>query len=109
VQSSRYTRGRHSTGDEPALKPSNPILTDATQAAVEVLYAISCRPHLQDDEAFVQIICPMFTPGTVSLLREVYRWTLADLDVHDINEQKYSLCKKLAEVSYLHRSGRPRC
>ncbi|KAF2500371.1 ARM repeat-containing protein [Lophium mytilinum] len=69
------------------------------QAAVEVLYAISCRPHLQDDKAFVDIVCPMFTPGTVALFREVYSWTLADMDVHDINEQKYSLCKKLAELA----------
>lgn len=73
--------------------------TDLMQAAVEVLYAISCRPHLQDDAAFVDIVCPMFTPGTVSLLREVYEWTIRDLDVNNIDEQKYSLCKKLTEVS----------
>lgn len=68
------------------------------QASVEVLYAIYSRPHLQDDE-FVELVCPMFTPGSVSLLREVYGWTLADMNIHDLNEQKYTLCKKLSELS----------
>ncbi|OCK81321.1 ARM repeat-containing protein [Lepidopterella palustris CBS 459.81] len=68
------------------------------QAAVEVLYAIYSRSHLHDDE-FVEIVCPMFTPGSVSLLREVYGWTLADMNINDLNEQKYALCKKLSELS----------
>ena len=41
----------------------------------------------------------MFTPGSVSLLCDVYNWTLADMNVNDLDEQKYILCKKLAEVS----------
>jgi exportin-5 len=41
----------------------------------------------------------MFTPGSVSLLREVYNWTLADMDIHDLDEKKYNLCKKLSEVT----------
>ena len=40
----------------------------------------------------------MFTPGSVSLLREVYSWTLTDMDVNDIDDQKYMLCKRLSEV-----------
>lgn len=40
----------------------------------------------------------MFTPGSVSLLREVYNWTLVDMDVNDIDDQKYMLCKRLSEV-----------
>jgi hypothetical protein len=40
----------------------------------------------------------MFTPGSVSLLREVYNWTLADMNVNDIDDQKYMLCKRLSEV-----------
>jgi exportin-5 len=40
----------------------------------------------------------MFTPGSVSLLREVYNWTLSDMDVNDLDDQKYTLCKKLSEV-----------
>lgn len=41
----------------------------------------------------------MFTPGSVALLREVYNWTLADMNVNDIDDQKYMLCKKLSEVN----------
>ncbi|KAF2679146.1 ARM repeat-containing protein [Lentithecium fluviatile CBS 122367] len=67
-------------------------------AAVEVLQAIYSRHHLHDDE-FVELVCPMFTPGSVSLLREVYSWTLSDMDVRDLNEQKYTLCKKLSELA----------
>jgi exportin-5 len=65
---------------------------------VEVLQAIYSRHHLHDDE-FVELVCPMFTPSSVTLLREVYDWTLSDMDVHDLNEQKYTLCKKLSEVT----------
>jgi exportin-5 len=62
-----------------------------------VLQAIYNRHHLHNDE-FVELVCPMFTPGSVSLLREVYSWTLSDMNIHDLNEQKYTLCKKLSEV-----------
>ena len=67
------------------------------QAAVETLQAIYNRTHLHDDE-FVALVCPMFTPGSVSLVREVYNWTLADMNVNDIDDQKYMLCKRLSEV-----------
>ncbi|KAI8939807.1 hypothetical protein NX059_003546 [Plenodomus lindquistii] len=67
-------------------------------AAIEVLQAIYGRHHLSDNE-FVELVCPMFTPGSVSLLREVYNWTLADMDVNAIDDQKYMLCKKLSELA----------
>lgn len=44
----------------------------------------------------------MFTPGSVSLLREVYNWTLSDMNIDDLDDQKYTLCKKLSEVNLLH-------
>ncbi|KAF2470325.1 ARM repeat-containing protein [Lindgomyces ingoldianus] len=68
------------------------------QASVEVLQSIYSRHHLHDDE-FVELVCPMFTPGTVTLLREVYRWTLADMNINDLNDEKYVLCKKLSELA----------
>ena len=71
------------------------------QAAVEVLQAIYSRNHLHEDE-FQQLVCPMFTPGSVSLLREVYNWTLSDMNIDDLDDQKYTLCKKLSEVNLLH-------
>lgn len=40
----------------------------------------------------------MFTPSNIQLLREVYNWTLSDMDPNDLNEQKYMLCKRLTEV-----------
>lgn len=40
----------------------------------------------------------MFAPGSVSLLREVYNWSIADLNVDDLDQQKYTLSKKLSEV-----------
>ncbi|CAE7210898.1 hypothetical protein CFE70_009364 [Pyrenophora teres f. teres 0-1] len=67
-------------------------------AAVETLQAIYNRTHLHDDE-FVALVCPMFTPGSVSLVREVYNWTLADMNVNDIDDQKYMLCKRLSELA----------
>ncbi|KAF2007985.1 ARM repeat-containing protein [Amniculicola lignicola CBS 123094] len=67
-------------------------------AAVEVLSAIYTRHHLNDND-FSELVCPMYTPGSVSLLRDVYRWTMQDLDVNDIHEQKYTLCKRLSELS----------
>jgi exportin-5 len=77
-------------------------LLTCPQAALEVLQAIYSRHHLHDDE-FVELVCPMFTPGSVSLLREVYSWAIAGLDVNDLDDQKYTLCKKLSEVSNRHR------
>ncbi|PVH96608.1 ARM repeat-containing protein [Periconia macrospinosa] len=74
-------------------------VVDLQIAAIDVLQATYSRHHVQDDE-FQELICPMFTPGNVSLLREVYGWTLSDMDVHDLNEQKYTLCKKLAELAH---------
>ncbi len=43
----------------------------------------------------------MLTPGSVSLLREVYNWTLTNMNVNDLDDQKYMLCKKLSEVPTL--------
>jgi exportin-5 len=41
----------------------------------------------------------MFAPDNVTLLREVYNWTIADMNVNDLDDQKYTLCKKMSEVS----------
>lgn len=80
--------------------------TNWTQAAIEVLQAIYGRHHLSDHE-FVALVCPMFAPEAVSLLRQVYAWTLQDMDVNAIDDQKYTLCKKLSEVCTFPARGRP--
>lgn len=41
----------------------------------------------------------MFAPEIVSLLSEIFEWTSKDLDVNDLDEPKYTLSKKLSEVS----------
>ncbi|KAF2196511.1 ARM repeat-containing protein [Delitschia confertaspora ATCC 74209] len=71
------------------------------QASIEVLHAIYTRPqHLRlGDEEFVQLVCPMYTPGSVRLLSEVYNWTLSGMNINDLDEQKYTLCKKLSELA----------
>jgi exportin-5 len=74
------------------------IVTNIFQAAVEVLQSIYTRHHLHDDE-FIELVSPMFVPETVSLLRQVYDWTLSDMNVHDLNDEKYTLCKKFAELA----------
>jgi exportin-5 len=66
-------------------------------ASVEVLQSVYTRHHLQDDD-FVELVSPMFAPSSISLLREVYAWTIQDMDVHELNDEKYTLCKKLAEL-----------
>jgi exportin-5 len=68
------------------------------QAAIEVFQAIYSRHHLHDDD-FGELVWPMFAPDNVTLLREVYNWSIADLNVNDLDDQKYTLCKKMSEVS----------
>ncbi|KAH5342083.1 hypothetical protein HBI60_216870 [Parastagonospora nodorum] len=67
-------------------------------AAIEVFQAIYNRHHLNDDD-FGELVWPMFAPESVSLLREVYNWTIADLNINDLDDQKYTLCRKLSELA----------
>lgn len=83
---------------EHACKPLAVPVVELQLASVEVLQSIYSRHHLHDDD-FVELVCPMFTPGSVSLLREVYNWTISDMNIHELNEQKYTLCKKLSELA----------
>ena len=64
------------------------------KAAVEVLHSLYLR-HLQNEE-FIDLVCPMYTAESISLLKDVYNWTM--VDANDIDERKYTLCKKLSEV-----------
>ncbi|KAF2277539.1 uncharacterized protein EI97DRAFT_374586 [Westerdykella ornata] len=72
-------------------------VVDLQLAAIEVIQAIYLRHHLHDED-IVELVSPMLTVDSVNLLREVYNWTLSDMDAHDIHEQKYMLCKKIAEI-----------
>ncbi|KAF2130157.1 ARM repeat-containing protein [Dothidotthia symphoricarpi CBS 119687] len=83
---------------ESVCKALSVAVVELQLAAVDVLQAIYSRHHLHDDE-FVELVCPMFTPASVSLLRDVYNWTLSDMNINDLDDQKYTLCKKLSELA----------
>ncbi|KAF2728249.1 ARM repeat-containing protein [Polyplosphaeria fusca] len=68
------------------------------QASVEVLQSIYGRHHLQDSDRD-EMFAPMLRPLSVGLLQDIYNWTLSDMNINDLNEPKYTLCKKLAELS----------
>ncbi|KAF2752180.1 ARM repeat-containing protein [Sporormia fimetaria CBS 119925] len=68
-------------------------------AAVDILQAICRRHHLSDDD-ILDLIGPLLSDDRIHFLRQVYDWTVSDMDVHNLNEQKYTLCKKLAELSH---------
>ncbi|KAK8254364.1 armadillo-type protein [Phyllosticta capitalensis] len=66
-------------------------------AAVEALCTVYSRAGLQEQDV-VDIVCPMFRPDIVSLLSEIYKWTVDGLEVNDLDEPKYNLSKKLSEL-----------
>lgn len=53
------------------------------------------RSQFSDDD-FTALICPMYHHENVSLLRKIFEWTR--VDPQDIDDEKYSLGKKLSEV-----------
>jgi hypothetical protein len=48
-------------------------------------------------EDFSLVVSPMFSRGCIALLNELYEWCV--VDPSDMDEDKYTLAKKLAEVS----------
>ncbi|KAI9816501.1 MAG: hypothetical protein M1827_001633 [Pycnora praestabilis] len=64
-------------------------------ASIEAMHTLFCRSHFQSDE-FLAIVCPMYRGETISLLRNLYDWSI--VNPADIDEVKYALAKKLSEV-----------
>ena len=67
-----------------------------TQAAIEVLYMIYNRPRFSDDD-IQELVWPMYDQATVGVLMQVY--VMSNVDVNDIDQEKYLLSKKFSEVS----------
>lgn len=65
-------------------------------AAVEALLALFSRQGLHDPD-FVRLVATMYTPDTVSMLQPVCA-SAGAVDVSDLDDQKYTLCKKLSEL-----------
>ncbi|KAI9841115.1 MAG: hypothetical protein M1838_003702 [Thelocarpon superellum] len=70
-------------------------MVSAQMAAIDGLYALYCRTNYQDEE-YVSLVCPSYTHESVQLLSKIYRWSTTDASA--IDDEKYQLGKKLAEV-----------
>lgn len=67
-------------------------------AAVDALIALYCRQALQDPEV-QSLAYPLCQPGSVSILRQVYEWSVVGVD--EVLSQQYAISKKLAELMSL--------
>ena len=54
------------------------------------------RPRFSDDD-IQDLVWPMYDQATVGVLKQVY--VQSNVDVNDIDQEKYLLCKKLSEVN----------
>ena len=67
------------------------------QLAVEALYTLYNRPHYTDDDVR-ELVWPMYEHDTIDTLGKLYEWSI--VEAKHIDEEKYLLCKKFAEVSH---------
>lgn len=64
---------------------------------MDVLYYLYNHARFSDED-FKELVGPMYRRDTVDLLQRLYDWSC--VDATDIDEEKYLLSKKLAEVLY---------
>ena len=62
---------------------------------MDILHTLYSRSRLSDDD-FKDLVWPLFSPDIIELLRRLYEWSI--VDPTNIDEEKYLLSKKFAEV-----------
>ncbi|KPI44323.1 uncharacterized protein AB675_8579 [Cyphellophora attinorum] len=68
---------------------------DIIMAAVDALIALYNRQSLQDGE-IRSLVYPLCQPGSVSILRQVYEWSVVGFE--EVISQQYAISKKMAEL-----------
>jgi len=66
------------------------------QAAIDTLVALYCRHNIDQPEVEA-LVYPLCNSDSVGILQQVYTWSVVGVD--EIISQKYSISKKLSEVS----------
>ena len=88
---------RSSPGGEIFLKSSkNKTRTsNGRQAAVEALHALYSRSNYNPEE-FQPLVYFMYQTDHLTLLRQVYEWSV--VSARNVDETRYAISKKLSEV-----------
>ena len=73
----------------------SPQITLTGQIATECLHTLFSQPFYEDDD-FQSLVCPMYYPRTVELLKNIFNWI--PVDPNDINEDRYLFLKRFSEV-----------
>ncbi|KAI5806365.1 armadillo-type protein [Geopyxis carbonaria] len=69
--------------------------TTVQMIATECLHTLFSKPFFDDDD-FQSLVCPMYYPQTVELLRTIFNWI--HVDSNDIDEERYLFLKKFSEM-----------
>lgn len=62
---------------------------------MDVLHTLYSRPRFSTDD-FKDLVCPLLSHDIIELLQRLYEWSI--VDATNIDEEKYLLSKKFAEV-----------
>lgn len=62
-----------------------------------MLHALYDRSHFDDTE-YSALILPMYQAENVTLLRNLYEWSIVSAE--NVNSPKYAISKKFSEVSF---------
>ncbi|KAJ8107609.1 hypothetical protein ONZ43_g6682 [Nemania bipapillata] len=68
---------------------------EVQKASLEALHALYSRTSF-DEVEFLELVVPLYSGQYVTLFRQLFEWSVIDLE--DIDDDKYQLCKKFSEV-----------